>query len=232
VTATGGPGRTAPGTLRAVIYDLDGLLIDSEPCWVQAEMEALRSVGVPLTAERCLETTGLRLDEAVAYWAVRHPWTTVSHEEVVRRILERVLALLAARAPLKAGVRESLAVVRAAGLRVAVASSSPLALIEGALERVRLRSAFEQVVSAEGERFGKPHPGVYLTTAARMRVGPASCVALEDSVNGVLAATAARMKCIAVPERRPVDPRLERADAVIDSLLELTPALLARLGAP
>jgi len=170
------PGR-APEPLRAVIYDLDGLLIDSERCWEQAEMEVLRSVGVPLTSEQCHETTGLRLDEAVAYWASRHPWTGVSLEEVVRRILERVLALLAERAPVKPGVRESLGVFHRAGLRVALASSSPLVLIEGALDRVGLRSAFEQVVSAEGERFGKPHPGVYLTTAARLGVAPESCLA-------------------------------------------------------
>jgi mannitol-1-/sugar-/sorbitol-6-/2-deoxyglucose-6-phosphatase len=221
----------APGALKAVIYDLDGLLIDSEPCWERAEMEVLRSVGVPLTPERCHETTGLRLDEAVAYWAARHPWTTVSHEEVVRRILQRVLALLAERSPLKPGVQESLAVVRRAGLRIALASSSPLPLIEGALERVRLRSTFEQVVSAEGERFGKPHPGVYLTAAARLGLAPRSCLALEDSVNGVLAATSAGMRCIAVPERWPVvDPRFSHAHAVVRSLLELDADLLRRVA--
>ena len=139
----GGP----PVPQQAVIYDLDGLLIDSEPCWEQAEMEVLRSVGVPLTPEQCHETTGLRLDEAVAYWAARHPWTGVSLEDVVRRILQRVLALLAERAPLKPGVRESLEVVRRAGLRVALASSSPLVLIEGALDRVGLRGVFEQALS-------------------------------------------------------------------------------------
>lgn len=210
-----------------MIYDLDGLLIDSEPCWRRAEMEVLSSVGVPLTPERALETTGLRLDEAVAYWAVRYPWTAVSHEEVVHRILQRVLALLAEQVPLKAGVRESLAAVRRVGLRVAVASSSPSRLIEGALERVGLRSEFEQVVSAEGERFGKPHPGVYLTAAKRLGVSPGECLALEDSVNGVLAATSAGMRCIAVPERWPVvDPRFSRATAVIHSLLELNEELL------
>ena len=218
--------------LRAVIYDLDGLLIDSEPCWRQAEMEVLSSVGVPLTAERGLETTGLRLDEAVAYWAVRYPWTTVSHEEVVHRILQRVLALLAEQVPLKPGVRESLAAVRRAELRVAVASSSPLRLIEGALERVGLRSEFEQVVSAESERFGKPHPGVYLTAAKRLGVSPEECLALEDSVNGVLAATSAGMRCIAVPERLPVvDPRFSHANAVIRSLLELSEDLLRQVAA-
>ena len=224
------PGTEESGLLRAVIYDLDGLLIDSERCWEQAEVEVLRSVGVPLTAERCRETTGLRLDEAVAYWAVRHPWTAVPLEEVVRRVLERVLALLVERAPLKPGARESLAMFRRAGLRVAVASSSPLALIEGALERVGLKSEFEQVVSAEGERFGKPHPGVYLTTAARLGVPPASCVALEDSVNGVLAATTAGMRCIAVPERWPVvDARFSRADAVVRSLLEVNEDVLRQI---
>jgi len=227
VTSSPRPGGEKSRPLRAAIYDLDGLLIDSERAWERAETEVLVSVGVPLTPERCHETTGLRLDEAVAYWAARHPWTVVSHEEVVRRILERVLSLLAERAPLKPGVRESLAVVRRAGLRVALASSSPLPLIEGALDRVGLRSEFEQVVSAEGERFGKPHPGVYLTTAAQLGVAPGSCVALEDSVNGVLAATSAGMRCIAVPERWPVlDPRFSRADAVIRSLAEVDEDLL------
>jgi sugar-phosphatase len=217
--------------LRAVVYDLDGLLIDSEPCWEQAEMEVLRSVGLPLTPERCHETTGLRLDEAVAYWAARHPWTGVSLEEVVRRILQRVLALLTERAPLKPGVEESLEVVRRAGLRVALASSSPLVLIEGALERVGMRHAFEEVVSAEGERFGKPHPGVYLTAAARLGVSPGECLALEDSVNGLLAATSAGMRCVAVPERWPaVDPRFSTARAVIRSLLELDADLLRTIA--
>lgn len=193
-------------------------------------MECLVEVGVPLDPERCQETTGLRLDEVVAYWAARHPWTGVSHEEVVRRILRRVLALLAERAPLKPGVHESLAAVRRAGLRLALASSSPLALVEAALERVGLRGLFEQVVSAEGERFGKPHPGVYLTTAARLGVAPGVCVALEDSVNGVLSATEAGMRCIAIPERWPVlDPRFSRADAVVRSLLDVDAALLRRL---
>ncbi len=218
--------------LQAVIYDLDGLLIDSEPCWMQAEMEVLGALGVPLTREGCLETTGLRLDEAVGYWAARHPWRGLPPEVAVERILRRVLALLAERAPLKPGVRESLAVVREEGLRVALASSSPLSLIEGVLERFGLRGEFEQVVSAEGERFGKPHPGVYLTTAARLGVAPGLCIALEDSVNGVLAATAAGMRCVAVPERWPVyDLRLGSADAVVRSLLEVDARLLARVAA-
>jgi sugar-phosphatase len=217
------------GELRAVIYDLDGLLIDSEPAWMEAEAEVLGQLGVPLTPERCLETTGLRIDEAVAHWQARYPWSGPTRSEVVGRILDRVLHLIVERAPLKPGVRESLTVVRGVGLRIALASSSSLSLIEGVLNRFGLGAEFEVVVSAEGERFGKPHPGVYLTAAARLGVDPAACVALEDSVNGMLAARAAGMRCVVVPERWPVDPRFDWADSVIPSLLELTPELLRRI---
>src|SRR5262249_20966089 len=194
--------------------------------WMEAETEILGQLGVPLTPERCLETTGLRIDEAVAYWDERYPWSGVPRSEVVRRILDRGLHIIVERAPLQPGVRESLTVVRRAGLRIALASSSALSLIDGVLDRFGLRAEFEAVVSAEGERFGKPHPGVYLTTAARLSVDPAACVALEDSVNGMLAARAAGMRCVVVPERWPVDPRFDSADSVIPSLLELTPELL------
>jgi HAD superfamily hydrolase (TIGR01509 family) len=217
--------------LQAAIYDLDGLLIDSEPCWRQAEIEVLAGLGVPLTPQRALETTGLRMDEAVAYWAARYPWSGASQQEVAERILQRVLALIKERAPLKPGAHESLAVVHGAGLRVALASSSPLALIDGVLERFGLLAQFEQVVSAEHERFGKPHPDVYLRAAAQLGLPPAVCLALEDSANGVLAATAAGMRCIAVPERWPVvDPRFHRADAVLRSLLEVDAGLLGRFS--
>ena len=217
--------------LQAVIYDLDGLLIDSEPCWRQAEIEVLGGLGVPLTPERALETTGLRMDETVAYWAARYPWKGASQQEVAERILRRVLALLAERAPLKPGAHESLAVVHGAGLRVALASSSPLALIDGVLEHFGLLAQFEQVVSAEHERFGKPHPDVYLKAAARLGLPPGVCLALEDSVNGVLSATSAGMRCIAVPERWPVvDPRFGAADTVVRSLLDVDRGLLERVA--
>src|SRR5262249_32650649 len=81
--------------LRAVIYDLDGLLLGPEPAWMQAEAEILGGLGVPLTPERCLETTGLRIDEAVAHWAERYPWSGPTRSEVVERILDRVLHIIA-----------------------------------------------------------------------------------------------------------------------------------------
>jgi sugar-phosphatase len=104
-------------------------------------------------------------------------------------------------------------------VRVALASSSAYRLIRAVTERLGLADSFDCVYSAEEEEYGKPHPGVYLTAARRLGVAPTQCLAVEDSFNGVLAAKAARMKCVAVPEpaqRR--DPRFCIADVVLDSL--------------
>jgi sugar-phosphatase len=216
--------------LRAAIYDMDGLLVDSEPSWVEAEVEVFRSLGVPMTPTLCRETTGMRLDELVAHWKARFPWEGPSEAEVLRRVLARATELIVARAVPKRGVRESLEVMRVARLRCALASSSPMVLIEAVLQKLKLMTEFEVIVSAESEPFGKPHPGIYLRAAEWLGVDPRECVALEDSLNGVVSAKAARMKCIAVPENWP-DPRLALADVVVQSLLAVDAALLARLDA-
>jgi len=217
--------------LRAAIYDLDGLAIDSEPSWVEAEISVMGELGVALPPAIYRETTGTRLDETIALWARRFRWRGASPSEVRERIVARASALILARAPAKPGLRESLQVMAEAGLRCAMASSSPVALIRAVLEKLGLTSAFEVVTSGESEPLGKPHPGVYLTTAASLGVEPPLCVALEDSLNGVVAAKAARMKCIAVPDDwTDQDPRLILADATLRSLHDVDRALLDRLG--
>jgi mannitol-1-/sugar-/sorbitol-6-/2-deoxyglucose-6-phosphatase len=217
--------------LRAAIYDMDGLLLDSEPYWVQAELEVLGAVGVPLTPELARETTGMRLDEAVAHWYRRFPWNGTSQKEVVAGLTQAAHRLILAHAQAKAGVRESLAVLRQQKLRVALASSSPLVLIQAVVEKLGLLGQFEFIVSAESELYGKPHPAVYLSCAMRLGLSPTECVALEDSVNGLVSAKAARMRVIAVPEAAHLqDTRFCLADAVVPSLLKVDAALLHRLS--
>lgn len=217
--------------LRAAIYDMDGLLLDSEPYWVEAEVQVLGAVGVPITAELARETTGMRLDEAVAHWARCYPWKDRSEAEVLAELTRVAHGLIIAHADPKPGVQQSLDLFARHGLRCALASSSPPVLIDAVVAKLGLQRAFELTVSAEGERHGKPHPAVYLTCAERLRVRPTECLALEDSVNGLISAKAARMKVIAVPEahhRR--DPRFSLADVVVDSLEEIDSALLDRVG--
>ncbi len=215
--------------LAAAIFDLDGLLIDSEPLWRRAEIELFSAVGVALSDADCAETTGLRIDEVVAWRHRRSPWTGLPPAALAERIVDRVCELIAAEGAGKPGAAAAVARCAGAGLRLAVASSSPERLIHVALFRLGLASAFGHVVSAEHERYGKPHPAVLLSTAARLGVPPEGCLVLEDSLNGVIAAKAARMRCIAVPEVD--DPRFALADVRLSSLLALDAATLAAVGA-
>jgi sugar-phosphatase len=218
------------GPVRAILFDMDGLLIDSEPLWHEAEIYGFGLAGLCLTPEQCLETTGLRIDEVVQFRFAQRPWESPSQDSVAAAIVERLVDLVHAKGVLKPGVAEALDCARGSGGRIALASSSPYVIIDAVLDAFGLRSAFEVIHSAEEETRGKPEPDVYRTAARKLGIDPAACVALEDSPNGVVAAKAAGMKCIAIPE--PAlrdDPRLARADAILGSLREFDAALLKRL---
>lgn len=217
--------------LRAAIFDMDGLLVDSEPTWRRTEVEVLGSVGLALTESMCEATTGLRIDEVVRHWYARAPWEGPSCEEVAARIVDRMVEHARERGAPLPGAADAVEACARAGLRLAVASSSPERLVAATLERLALADRFEVVVSAERERLGKPHPAVFLTAAERLGVAPTECVIFEDSLNGVLAAKAARAACVAVPSARDRgDPRFSIADRVVASSAEIDEALLASLG--
>jgi HAD superfamily hydrolase (TIGR01509 family) len=211
---------------RALIFDMDGVLIDSEPLWRRAEIETFGDVGLSLTDGDCRATQGLRIDEAVDYWFARSPWTGKSRELVAEAIVERVAELIRDEGAPMSGVHEALSEAKRRGYRLGLASSSSIRLIETVLERFDLREAFEAVHSAEEETFGKPHPSVYLSTAQTLSIDPRRCVAIEDSINGVVAALAAGMTCFAIPapESR-TDARFAVASRKLASLESLGEAL-------
>jgi len=215
---------------RAIIFDMDGLLIDSEPLWVRAEIEIFGEVGVVLREEDCARTKGLRTDDVIAYWHTRRPWDSRTPAEVEARLIARVASLVREGGVALPGVASAIEVARAGGRPLALASSSPLVIIHAALERLGLAETFDVVQSAEKETHGKPHPGIFLRTAERLGIPAVECLVLEDSLMGVIAAKAARMTCVAVPFGHPRhDPRFVLADSVVASLLELTPELVASL---
>jgi mannitol-1-/sugar-/sorbitol-6-/2-deoxyglucose-6-phosphatase len=208
---------------------MDGVLIDSEPLWQRAEIEIFPEVGIDLTPDLCRRTMGLRIDEVVAHWHEIHPWSSPSKEKVARRIVGRVGELIASEGRLLPGVNQALDFLGGKG-RLGLASSSYYELIDAVLDGFSLRGHFDVVYSAEDESYGKPHPGIYLTTADKLGGDPTRCLAIEDSPNGVLAAKAARMKCIAVPEDGAErDARLRLADLTIGSLLEIDEVLWERV---
>ncbi len=212
--------------IKAVIFDMDGLLIDSEPLWHLAEIESFAEVNIQLTRQDCLKTTGLRIDEVVAYWYQRFPWSNVSQEQVAEQIVNRMIELIHEKGVAKPGVNSLLQFFQAQELPLALASSSAYRLIDAVVDHLGIREAFQLLYSATDEDYGKPHPAVFLTTAHRLQISPHACLALEDSFNGVLAAKAARMTCIAVPEMYPDhDPRFIIADHIVPSL-EVVPRVV------
>ena len=205
--------------LKAIIFDMDGVISDTEPLWQQAENEIFGSLGVELTPAMLHSTMGLRCDEVVEKWYAFQPWKGKSQAAVHDEIVDRVIELVIAKAVIFPGVKAVIAEVKAAGLKLALASSSPMRLIEAMTKHFGIYEEFEFLHSAEYEAFGKPHPAVYIHTAQQIGVSPMNCAAIEDSFNGLLAAKAAKMRCILVPDpAHRNDPRWAIADLVLDSL--------------
>lgn len=215
---------STPRQILAAIFDMDGLLIDSEPLWDQAELEVISSLGVDISRRHEMpDTLGLRIDMVVDLWYAMQPWSGPSKQEVTERIIQRTLSLVEEKRPLLPGVREALTLCRAEGLKVGLASASPLSMLEKVLALFELSDYFDALASAQTLPYSKPHPQVYLDCAAKLGVDPLTCVALEDSVNGMIAAKAARMRAIVVPaEENGQDPRYALANVKLDSLARLT----------
>ena len=210
---------------------MDGLLVDTEPLWQDAEIEVFATVGLHLDRPACRETQGLRVDEAVAYWYERRPWPNVDIRALAERLVDRVAELMRARAVPLPGADATVELARSRGMAVALASSSTWRMIEAVLGHFGWTGRFDVVHSAEGERNGKPDPAIFLTTARRLGVEPAGCVVFEDSVNGILAAKAAGMACVAVPGHG-VDVGAAAPDVVLGSLEDVDGELLDRLLQP
>jgi mannitol-1-/sugar-/sorbitol-6-/2-deoxyglucose-6-phosphatase len=217
--------------IKAVIFDMDGLLIDSEPLWQESEIEVFGRVGLRLDHTMCLETMGMRVDAVVDYWHERRPWENVSKKEIEMGIIDEVVERILLKATPKEGAASAISFVQGKGARVALASSSSYRIIRAVLDKFDLQDKFELLHSAEEEEHGKPHPAVYLTTARKLQVRPQECLAIEDSFNGVLAAKEAGMRCIAVPDSfTHTDPRFELADIRLNSLSEINDEVWAGLN--
>jgi mannitol-1-/sugar-/sorbitol-6-/2-deoxyglucose-6-phosphatase len=210
------------GDFDGVIYDMDGVLTDSEPLWKIAMEDVFKSVGCPLTKEDFQRTVGLRIDEVIAYWYHVAPWQNASPKEVENAIVNRMIELLTARATPLPGVVESLEFFSSKGLKIGLATSSYQVLIDCILDTLQIRHFFQTVHSAEYELFGKPHPAVYLTAAKNLDVDPRRCMVIEDSLNGIISGKAARMTVFCVPEKtHHPEPKLILADAQFDDLIGL-----------
>lgn len=209
--------------IDTVIFDMDGLLVDTEPLWVVAMQEVLGTVGVTITPELAAQTTGLRTEEVVNYWHDYFQWKEKSREQVCDEILEAVAQQVLQHGKTMEGVQYILDFFKKQGVKMGLASSSPLRFIHLVLDHFGLKPYFDAVASAEHEPYGKPHPAVYLSCAQQLDSKPLACLAFEDSINGMIAAKAARMKVVAVPEvHNQQNPKYVLADLKLNQLTEFT----------
>jgi len=218
--------------VEAVVLDMDGLLIDTEPVWRAAQAAVFAGIGIALSESDLLDSTGQPVEELIPVWRRRSPGVELSDDEIADRIIDQVIGYVKARGQPMPGVTAAIALFERYGLRLAIASSSPLRLIDAVCDRLGLARIAVRC-SAREEVRGKPAPDVYLTAARRLGVAAAGCLALEDSPNGIASAREAGMRCVAVPDPLLADdPRYREADLVLKSLTLLDEAALRRLGVP
>ncbi len=211
---------------------MDGTLVDSEPVWRQATESIYGALDVPVDAERSNETKGLRPRDSVQHWYDQYHWPGPTVDEVYADLMQRVITGVKANPRMLPGVSDLLTHARHVSDVSAIASSSPMVLIDTVVDALGIASQIDEKYSAEFEEKGKPDPAVYLTAAKALHVDPGSCIVFEDSVFGMLAAKAAGMICIAVPEE---DQRHRKefaaADVIVDSLERVTEGMLRELFA-
>lgn len=206
--------------IKAVIFDMDGLLIDSEPLWQEVESEIFsRVTEKTITPLMTTQTMGRRLDEAIEYWYEQYPWQTPTRKEVEGEIMKGILGKVKSKGKAMPGVYEVIKLCKVKKIPMGIASSSYMELIHAVVDRLDIRKDMQILHSAEHEPYGKPHPAVYITAAKMLGVQPQDCLVFEDAPNGVLAAKAAFMTCIAVPNEHVKNNKIFCiADYIINSL--------------
>jgi sugar-phosphatase len=205
--------------LNTVIFDIDGLLIDSEPLWNQAAEEVFKTYGVNLTEEQYKSTTGLRTKEFVHWWFGKFQIGAVEHSIAEKKIVSSVLEKIETKAATMPGINYIFDFFHKKQFNIGLATSSPQALIDLVVKMTGIGDYLHATASADELPFGKPHPQVYLNCAAKMNSAPTSCICFEDSFNGMIAAKAARMKCVVVPHFSQLkDEKWGAADLKLSSL--------------
>lgn len=183
--------------MQAIIFDMDGVIIDSERFWQQAEQEVFSSLGVEVTEDLSEQTRTMTTAEVALFWYEKYPWQSKELQQVEHRVVSRVVELIEKEDCAIEGVKDFIERHREKGFKIGLATNSPQRIIPVVLNKLGIAHLFDAVSSAEFEEKGKPDPAVYTTTAEKLNVKPAHCFAIEDSHTGMLAAKNAGMTVLA-----------------------------------
>lgn len=185
--------------IQAVIFDMDGTLIDSEPMWKEAEKQVFLSVGVEVTDELSSKTASMTTREVTEFWYKLFPWLGKSLDQVESEVIDHVAKLISVEGIPMDGVKEILDFFHNKEFKIGLSTNAPSRLIPVVLEKLNIAHYFHATSSSEHEIKGKPDPAVYLSTAKKLNVEPSKCIAFEDSISGVISARKANMKTVVVP---------------------------------
>lgn len=206
---------------KAIIFDMDGVIIDSEPFWQDAQKEALLLEGVSICVEDCERLTmGKRIDEVAKTWCETYH-LTLDPKTLEQRILTRLCERISTQGKAMKGFNEILVYFKEAGYKIALATSSTHEVIQVVFDKLALWDGFDVICSAEDEQYGKPHPDVYLSAARELALCPDECIVIEDSFTGLCAAKNAHMTTYLVSPHYK-DPRFLYAEGQYENL----PALM------
>ena len=204
---------------EAVIFDMDGVLIDSEPLWKIAMEKVFSDLGCKLSKNDFQRTVGLRIDEVINYWNKDQNLGVADEKSVEDDIINRMIELVRENPIPLTGVMETLEYLSKNKLKIGLATSSPNQLLQAVLDGLKIDHFFDVAHSAEFEEFGKPHPAVYLETAKKLNVDSNKCLVIEDSLNGIISGMSAKMKVICIPEKTHLkEPRLKVADYMFEDM--------------
>jgi HAD superfamily hydrolase (TIGR01509 family) len=213
-------------TLQAVLWDMDGTLVDSEPIWARVQIDLLTSLGATWTIEDCVALVGSDLGDAVKVWMSRIPAGAIEPDELAGRMYGEVIRSLKEEVVFRPGAVELLQALKRDGIPCALVSASYRVMIDAVMSHLP-PDLFDVIVAGDEVANGKPHPEPYLTAARELDVDPVDCVVIEDSPGGTASGTAAGAFVVAVPQwvEIPAAPRR----LVIESLETVTPDALRDL---
>lgn len=183
-------------TLKAVIFDMDGVLIDSEQFWTQAELDVFSSYGVQVTDDLAAQTKYMTTQEVTEFWYERFPWENFDSSDLENKVVTRVIEMIQDQDCTMSGVQQFIKDLKNKEYKIGLATNAPLRVAHVVLEKLQVRDLFDTVHSSEFETQGKPHPAVYLTSAKNMGISPEHCIAIEDSQSGLKAAKEAGMQTV------------------------------------
>ncbi len=203
--------------INTVIFDMDGGLIDSEPFWRQAQIEELKKYNVIVTVDDCINNTmGRKLDDLADIWCKRFE-LPITSLELQQNIMNSVIALIREKGNAKTGLYSLLNYLRKNNFKIGLATSSSIPIIDAVLDHLAIRDFFTVICSADSEKYGKPHPCVYLSAAKQLKTNKEQCVIVEDSITGMISGKAAAITTYVIPEDV-TDPKYSIADGIFTSL--------------